>query len=94
MWVAVNGHHDGTAISVRDEGPGIPREEQKEIFRKFVRGERAGRQGIKGTGIGRAIVSHIVAAHGGQLSVTSSTGAGSAFTVLLPTDGRTRMEKS
>ncbi|MEK7403733.1 MAG: HAMP domain-containing sensor histidine kinase [Acidobacteriota bacterium] len=87
VWVAVNGHHDGTAISVRDEGPGIPREEQKEIFRKFVRGERARRQGIKGTGIGLAIVSHIVVAHGGAIELESKEGGGSTFTLVLPRRG-------
>jgi two-component system phosphate regulon sensor histidine kinase PhoR len=87
LWVSVNGHPEGTAISVRDEGLGIPRREQKEIFRKFVRGEQARRLGIQGTGIGLAIVSHIVAAHGGRMDLQSEEGQGSRLTIVLPRGG-------
>jgi signal transduction histidine kinase len=87
VWVSVNGHPEGTAISVRDEGLGIPRREQKGIFRKFVRGEQAPRLGIQGTGIGLAIVSHIVAAHGGRIDLQSEEGQGSRLTIVLPRGG-------
>ncbi len=87
VWVSVNGHSDGTAISVRDEGLGIPRREQKEILRKFVRGEQARRLGIQGTGIGLAMVSHIVAAHGGRIELQSEEGQGSRLTIVLPRGG-------
>lgn len=72
------------AIAVRDEGLGIPRHERKEIFRKFVRGEQARKLGIKGTGLGLALVSHIVKAHGGAIEVESEEGRGSTFRVVLP----------
>jgi two-component system phosphate regulon sensor histidine kinase PhoR len=84
VWVSVKSLPEGTAISVRDEGVGIPPREQKEIFHKFVRGEQARRLGVEGTGIGLAIVSHIVRAHGGKLTVESSPGEGSVFTIELP----------
>jgi signal transduction histidine kinase len=72
-----------TAISIRDQGMGIPHAEQKEIFRKFVRGKEATANGIKGTGVGLAMVEHIVKAHGGEIRLNSEPGKGSTFTVLL-----------
>lgn len=76
-------------LSVRDEGPGIPRDEHKRIFQKFVRGRAASSQAVKGTGIGLAMVDAIVRAHGGRVKLESEPGAGSRFTILLPTEGRT-----
>jgi signal transduction histidine kinase len=59
-------------------------DEQKQIFRKFVRGSAAKTNSIKGTGVGLSIVEHIVRAHGGQIELESEPGKGSTFTVLLP----------
>jgi signal transduction histidine kinase len=72
------------AIRVRDEGPGIPPGEQKQIFKKFVRGAVARGSSVKGTGIGLATVQHIVRAHHGEVRVESQPGKGSTFTILLP----------
>ncbi len=72
------------SIGVRDHGIGIPAAEQKRIFQKFVRGEAARSGGIKGTGLGLAMVRHIVDAHGGTVEVRSAAGEGSAFTIALP----------
>jgi signal transduction histidine kinase len=75
---------DDVGIAVKDDGPGIPREEHRDIFRKFVRGADATRLGIRGTGLGLAIVSHIAAAHRGRVEVESELGKGSTFTIWLP----------
>lgn len=72
------------AIRVKDNGAGILPSERKRIFRKFVRGSSATACGVKGTGIGLAMVKHIVDAHGGRLIVESEPGQGSSFTILLP----------
>lgn len=72
------------AVSVRDRGFGVGREEQREIFNKFVRGSASRRRGIKGTGIGLAMVRHIIAAHGGRVTLQSELGRGSTFTIWLP----------
>lgn len=72
------------SIGVRDHGIGIPAAEQKRIFQKFVRGAAARSEGIKGTGLGLAMVRHIVDAHGGTVDVRSAAGEGSAFTIVLP----------
>jgi signal transduction histidine kinase len=76
----VNGH---VAMSVRDGGVGIPPEEHATIFHEFMRGRAARDSGIRGTGIGLAMVRHIVRAHGGEIRFTSAIGAGSTFTILL-----------
>ncbi len=76
--------NDQVAISVRDQGLGIPLNERKRIFNKFVRGANAKTAGAPGTGLGLAMVEHIVRAHGGEITVESQVGAGSAFTILLP----------
>jgi signal transduction histidine kinase len=80
--VECDGSH--LAIRVRDQGLGIPEAERGRILRKFVRGTAAETMGIKGTGIGLAMVKHIVDAHGGTLRVESVPGEGSTFTILLP----------
>ncbi len=76
-----NGH---VRISVRDRGIGIPAHERPRIFQKFHRGEQALVRGIKGTGIGLAMVEDIVAAHHGRVDVESAVGQGSTFTIVLP----------
>jgi signal transduction histidine kinase/tetratricopeptide (TPR) repeat protein len=84
VWVdaAREGHR--VAIRVRDAGVGISRDDQRRIFNKFVRTSDAKAAGIRGTGLGLAMVQHIVSAHGGEVHVASQPGAGSAFTILLP----------
>ena len=72
------------SIRVRDRGAGILPSERKQILRKFVRGSSAKAYGVKGTGIGLAMVKHIVDAHAGRLLVESEPGRGSTFTILLP----------
>jgi signal transduction histidine kinase len=71
-------------VHVRDRGIGIPPHEQASIFGKFVRGAHARLASIKGTGLGLAMASRIVEAHGGRITVESAVGVGSTFTVLLP----------
>jgi signal transduction histidine kinase len=81
---------DSVAIRVRDQGPGISANEQRVIFKKFVRGAAAQASNVKGTGIGLAIVQHIVQAHGGEICVESQLGNGSTFAILLPAEDRAR----
>jgi signal transduction histidine kinase len=88
VWVDVVPLHEKQqarlAIAVKDRGMGIPATEQRTIFDKFVRGSASREAGIKGTGIGLAMVKHIIAAHGGEIRLESAPGEGSRFTILLP----------
>jgi signal transduction histidine kinase len=79
-----NGH---VRIRVRDRGIGIPSHERRAIFAKFHRGGEARTRGIKGTGIGLAMVDEIVRAHRGRVEVESEPGKGSTFTIVLPAPG-------
>jgi len=87
IGVEVEREGTGLAIRVRDRGVGIPADEQRRILRKFVRGTAAQTLGIKGTGIGLAMVKHVVDAHGGALRLESEPGQGSTFTIWLPARG-------
>jgi signal transduction histidine kinase len=71
-------------VSVKDTGIGIPRSEQKKIFDKFYRGEDSLVHETKGSGLGLALVRHIMEAHSGAVEVESTPGKGSTFTLALP----------
>jgi signal transduction histidine kinase len=75
---------DTVLLGVRDEGMGIPRAEQRRIFQKFVRGSTATGSGVRGVGLGLALVTRIVEAHGGSVLLDSEPGRGSTFTLVLP----------
>jgi signal transduction histidine kinase len=87
IWVEMTYDNEEIAISVRDQGLGIPVAEQHEIFNRFVRGADSKARRIKGTGIGLAMVSEIVRAHGGQVRVNSEPGRGSQFIIVLHAGG-------
>ena len=83
---------DGEAwLWVRDNGLGIPREQQHQIFTKFFRGEAARKRGISGTGLGLVLTQQTVEAHGGTLGFESDEGKGSTFWFRVPaTAGESR----
>jgi signal transduction histidine kinase len=84
--VVARRHGDSVLLSVEDEGAGVPPAERERIFQKFVRGTEAKRTGVRGVGIGLALVKRIVEAHGGSVRLESELGRGSTFTVVLPCD--------
>ncbi|MFI6723846.1 ATP-binding protein [Streptomyces sp. R-74717] len=69
----------GTAVTVSDEGPGIPEESMGRVFTRFWRGSKRG-----GTGLGLYIVKGIVEAHGGTITVGRGPGGGAEFRFILP----------
>jgi len=71
-------------ISVTDQGPGIAPDEQERIFERFYRIDAARSRHTGGTGLGLSIVKHVVANHGGEITLWSQPGQGSTFTVRLP----------
>ena len=72
------------AISVKDDGVGIPRAELERVFERFYRVDRARSRETGGTGLGLAIVRHVAENHGGRVLVESKPGDGSTFTIELP----------
>jgi signal transduction histidine kinase len=84
VWVGWGVTGQRVSIHVRDRGVGIAKSEQRAIFGKFVRGSAAAAANVKGSGLGLAMVRHIVAAHGGEITVASRLGEGSTFTIFLP----------
>ncbi|GAA4719959.1 ATP-binding protein [Nocardioides conyzicola] len=75
---------DAVVLEVSDTGIGIAADEVEHVFARFFRGGGALEQHIPGTGLGLNIVSSIVAAHGGEVSLESELGRGSTFRVVLP----------
>jgi two-component system, OmpR family, phosphate regulon sensor histidine kinase PhoR len=72
------------SIHVHDQGSGIAVEHLPRIFERFYRIDKARSRKLGGTGLGLAIVKHIVNAHRGHVTVESTLGAGSTFTIHLP----------
>lgn len=68
--------------TIRDDGPGIPLDEQTRIWNRLYRGDKSRAQ--RGLGLGLSLVKAVVEAHGGRVEVASHEGGGAAFTVMLP----------
>ncbi|MBK9176171.1 MAG: HAMP domain-containing histidine kinase [Flavobacteriales bacterium] len=71
-------------LSVKDEGIGIRKEDQKHVFERFFRVHTGNVHDVKGFGLGLHYVQQIALAHGGGISVRSEPGKGSVFTLSLP----------
>jgi PAS domain S-box-containing protein len=87
--VSARGDVEAAVLEVENEGQAIAPEAMARIFEPFCRGiPLGGASGARGLGLGLYIVREIVTAHGGSVSVASSTGRGTAFTVRLPREPR------
>jgi len=74
---------DQVRVEVRDNGPGIPPEQQQRIFEAFFRLTETG-SATEGTGLGLAITARLVELHGGKLGIESQPGEGACFYFSLP----------
>jgi signal transduction histidine kinase len=84
--ITVRAAHRGheIAVSVTDDGPGVPPEDLPHLFERFWRGGRTRQQATGGSGLGLAITRSLVEAHGGRIWAESVEGEGSTFTFTLP----------
>jgi two-component system sensor histidine kinase SenX3 len=82
--VSVTADGSRVAIEVEDHGVGIPTRDHERIFERFYRVDRGRSRDTGGTGLGLAIVRHVASNHGGEVGLASREGAGSTFTLVLP----------
>jgi two-component system sensor histidine kinase SenX3 len=84
--VDVDVHADSgqVVLAVHDRGMGIPGRDLERVFERFYRVDKARSRETSGSGLGLSIVRHVMANHGGQVSVTSVEGEGSTFTLRVP----------
>lgn len=83
IWISLTTGKQYTQVKIRDTGFGIPPEDQEKIFDRFYRVDPS-RSQTKGYGLGLAICKSIVELHHGSITVRSTLGQGSTFTVILP----------
>jgi len=88
-YIGVNLYRENGCVKLEviDHGIGIPAGEQTKIFEKFYRVGDPLVHNTKGSGLGLSLVQHIARAHGGDIAVNSTPGAGSKFTIMLPVEG-------
>jgi len=82
--IEANQKDEEIQIAVRDHGCGIGKEHLSRVFERFYRVDKARSRKMGGTGLGLSIVKHIAQAHKGYVSVESSVGKGSTFSIHLP----------
>jgi two-component system sensor histidine kinase SenX3 len=82
LTIGAEGEH--VVVEVRDHGMGIPQRDLDRVFERFYRVDKARSRETGGSGLGLSIVRHVMANHGGQVSVSSVEGEGSTFTLRLP----------
>ena len=82
--VEVKEDDDAVTVTVSDTGIGIPSGSADRIFERFYRVDKSHSRKIGGTGLGLSIVKHGAALHGGTVSVSSTEGVGTTFTLTLP----------
>ncbi len=71
-------------VSVSDQGPGIPQEDLPHVFERFYRADKARSRTKSGAGLGLSIARFIVEQHKGSMSVESTVGQGSTFSIAIP----------
>jgi two-component system sensor histidine kinase GlrK len=84
VTISAHLHQNMIEVAIGDTGPGIEDEDLMAIFDKFQQASLTNSNKLKGTGMGLAIVKHIINAHGGRVWAESEAGQGSTFIFVLP----------
>lgn len=84
ICVSLESDADMVRVGIKDQGPGIPFEDQQRIFERFYRVDKARARELGGTGLGLAIAKQIVEAHGGRIGINSEPGHGTEIYFFLP----------
>ena len=82
--VTAGSDEDEVVVRISDTGIGIPAENLARVFERFYRVDKARSKETGGTGLGLSIVRHVAENHGGRVTLESTLGEGSTFTVHLP----------
>ncbi|NJK65819.1 MAG: PAS domain S-box protein [Microcoleus sp. CSU_2_2] len=82
IYFELNCYNEEAVFIIRDEGIGIPAEDEAQLFESYYRAQNVGK--IPGTGLGLSIVKQCVDLHGGQIEFSSETGLGTTFRVEIP----------
>lgn len=82
VYFELDCYNEEAIFKIRDEGIGIPIEDQEQLFESYYRAQNVGK--IPGTGLGLSIVKQCVDLHGGQIEFSSETGLGTTFIVTIP----------
>lgn len=84
VWIDVKRQDEKIIISVKDDGIGIPKEDQKRIFERFYRVDKARTRELGGTGLGLSIAKHIADAHNSNIIVNSEVQKGTEICIIIP----------
>jgi signal transduction histidine kinase len=84
IFITVKKDPENVIVEVKDKGMGIDSSEMDKIFDKFYQGKNAAKLSVKGTGLGLALVTHMMDALGGKVLVKSKIGEGSIFSLIFP----------
>ena len=84
VWINAKRDEKNILVSIRDDGQGIPKEDQTRIFERFYRVDKARARGLGGTGLGLSIAKQIAEAHNSIITVNSELDQGTEMIITIP----------
>lgn len=84
VWINIDQDDSYYIIDIKDDGIGIPKDDQERIFERFYRVDKARSRNSGGTGLGLSIVKHIILNYHGQIALDSQTNKGTTVTIKIP----------
>lgn len=84
MWINAKRYNNNIVICIKDDGQGIPKEDQERIFERFYRVDKARARGLGGTGLGLSIAKQIAEAHNCSITAISEVDEGTELIITIP----------